>query len=225
MREINSEIIYNTLKHKILDLSLKPGQSMSEHELCDMFEVSRTPIRTALQRLQTEGLVKVIPYRGSTIELLDFDDIKQMIYLRTAVEAAVIRDFIPICTPMLKEKIHYQIRKQKVLVQGEHEVSQFYEMDSHLHYIWFHETGKDRLWDIIQKAQINYTRFRMLDITATQDFKAIIAEHEEFLQVIESSDLDKVSELVNRHLNGGVERLHDRIMTEFQKYFIDKKEN
>ena len=107
MKEMNSETIYTALKHEILDLKLKPGQSVSEHELCERFAVSRTPVRTALQRLQADGLVHVIPYRGSTVCLLDFDEIRQMIYLRTAVESEVIRDFIPLCTPLLEEKIRY----------------------------------------------------------------------------------------------------------------------
>lgn len=46
---MNSETIYTTLKHRILDLTLKPGQSMSEHELCERFGVSRTPVRTAVE--------------------------------------------------------------------------------------------------------------------------------------------------------------------------------
>ena len=115
MKEINSQIIYQILKKEILDLTLKPGQSISEHEICNRFSVSRTPVRTVLQRLQGDGLVRVIPYKGTVIALLDLQDIQQMIYLRAAVESAVLRDFLPLCTPLLEEKIRYQIRKQVIL--------------------------------------------------------------------------------------------------------------
>ena len=47
---MNSETIYTTLKHRILDLTLKPGQSMSEHELCERFGVSRTPVLYSVYR-------------------------------------------------------------------------------------------------------------------------------------------------------------------------------
>ena len=178
MKEINSQIIYQILKKEILDLTLKPGQSISEYEICNRFSVSRTPVRTVLQRLQGDGLVRVIPYKGTVIALLDFQDIQQMIYLRAAVESAVLRDFLPLCTPLLEEKIRYQIRKQVILVQGDFEIAQFYEMDSRLHSIWFHETDKKKIWKWIQKAQIHYTRFRMLDIAEAQDFETIIQEHQ-----------------------------------------------
>lgn len=224
MKEMNSETIYTALKHEILDLTLKPGQSVSEHELCERFAVSRTPVRTALQRLQADGLVHVIPYRGSTVCLLDFDEIRQMIYLRTAVESEVIRDFIPLCTPLLEEKIRYQIRKQMALIQGEFELAQFYEMDSNLHAIWFRETGKEKIWRLIQRAQIHYTRFRVLDIAENRNFTAIIGEHEELLRVICEKREDDVAPLMRRHLYGSIGRLREKVQTEFREYFIAEKE-
>lgn len=220
---MNSETIYTTLKHRILDLTLKPGQSMSEHELCERFGVSRTPVRTALQRLQADGLAHVIPYRGSTVSLLDFDEIQQMIYLRTAVESQVIRDFLPVCTPLLEEKIRYQIRKQMALIQGDFELSQFYEMDSHMHAIWFRTTHKDKLWELIQKAQIHYMRFRILDIAESRNFSAIIREHRELLQIIHEKQADAIAPLMHRHLYGSIERLGEKLQTEFREYFITKE--
>ncbi len=165
-------------------------------------------------------MVRVIPYKGTVIALLDFQDIQQMIYLRAAVESAVLRDFLPLCTPLLEEKIRYQIRKQVILVQGDFEIAQFYEMDSRLHSIWFHETDKKKIWKWIQKAQIHYTRFRMLDIAEAQDFETIIQEHQGLLERICAKDAGAMEELVNRHLYGGIHRLEKRIRTDFQKYFI-----
>lgn len=183
---MNSETIYTTLKHRILDLTLKPGQSMSEHELCERFGVSRTPVRTA-------------------------------------VESQVILDFLPVCTPLLEEKIRYQIRKQMALIQGEFELSQFYEMDSHLHAIWFHATHKDKLWEMIQKAQIHYTRFRMLDIAENQNFSAIIREHRELFQIIHEKRAGEIAPLMHRHLYGSIGRLGEKLQTEFREYFITKE--
>lgn len=215
----SSEDIYRILRDKILSLELKPGQSISENELCEYFSVSRTPIRTAMQRLQSTGLVKVVPYKGSVVTLLNFDDIQQMIYMRVAIESMVIRDFIDLCTPILEEKLRYIIRKQTVLIQGEFETDQFYEMDSQFHEIWFKETNKLRLWGLIQRSQVNYTRFRMLDIIAVHNFDQIISEHTELFDIIHRKDPAAVESLVNRHLYGGISRLGDRIRTEFNDYF------
>ena len=216
----SSEYIYRRLKEEILGLELKPGQSVSENELCARFSVSRTPVRSVLQRLSGDGLVKVVPYQGSFVTLLDFDDIRQMIYMRIAVESAVIRDFIGVCTPIVEEKLRYVIRKQIVLSQEtDLDMSRFYEVDSQLHKIWFQATKREKLWELIQRSQVNYTRFRMLDITAVQDLKTIIEEHEALFALIHEKRPGEVEPLVRKHLNGGIVRLGERMRTDFQDYF------
>lgn len=216
----NSENIYRTLRAEILSLQIKPGQPMPENELCGRFCVSRTPIRAVLQRLSNAGLVTIVPYKMTTASLLNFEEINQLIYMRVAVESMVLRDFIKTYTPTQLEKVRYVIRKQTVLLQGEHTTEQFYALDSQLHEIWFAAISMNGLWRAIQKAQTNYTRFRMLDIVATQHFSAILKEHETLFDIIEKKDEAAVEPFVRKHLYGGVERLGERLTTEFADYFI-----
>lgn len=218
---VNSrEYIYRCLKEEIVSFKLKPGQSIGENMLCERFGVSRTPIRSVLQRLSNDALVSVIPYKGSYVSLLNYDDICQMIYMRIAVESDVICDFMKQCTPLLEEKIKYVIRKQIVLTQEEHfEIDRFYELDSQLHEIWFKVTRREKLWQLIQKSQVDYTRFRMLDITTGQNFPRIIGEHEALFQLIHEKNAQEVKPLIQTHLNAPIERLGGRIHTEFRGYF------
>ena len=55
------ELVYETLKQEILDLRLKPGQMISENDICERFGVSRTPVRDALRLLQEQGLQRPFP--------------------------------------------------------------------------------------------------------------------------------------------------------------------
>lgn len=216
----SSEYIYRCLKDEIINLTLKPGRPISENELCERFSVSRTPIRSVLQRLSNAGLVNVIPYKGSFVTLLNFDDIQQMIYMRIAVENAVIRDFMDLCTPIIEEKLKYMIRKQIVLIEDDSfEISRFYALDSQFHELWFKGTKREKLWRLIQKSQVNYTRFRMLDIVAVHNYKVIIEEHEALFDLIHEKRPDGVEPLIRKHLNGGIYRLGERIHTEFKDYF------
>ena len=111
------EMVGETLKQEILDLRLKPGQMISENDVCDRFGVSRTPVREALRLLQEQGFVETVPYRGTYVTLLSLDNIKQMIYMRVAVETMVLRDFIAVQSPMVMEDIRHQIAKQQALIQ------------------------------------------------------------------------------------------------------------
>lgn len=216
----SSEHMYQVLKNEILTLVIKPGEPMSENELCKRFGVSRTPVRSALQRLRDAGLVTIVPYKGTTASLLNFEEIRQLIYMRVAVETMVLRDFIDRYTLADLERVRYAIRKQAVLLQGEHTSEQFYALDSQMHAIWFNAIGMNGLWRAIQKAQTNYTRFRMLDIVAVQQFGDIVAEHETLFGILERRAKDEVEPFVRSHLNGGIERLGNKLDNELADYFI-----
>lgn len=73
-----SDLVFETLKQEILDLELKPGQSVSEGEICQRFGYSRTPVRDALRRLQEQDFVENIPYGGTYVTLLNLKNIKQI---------------------------------------------------------------------------------------------------------------------------------------------------
>lgn len=219
---VNSEEMYQTLKNEILSLQIKPGQPLTESELCERFGVSRTPVRAVLQRLRDRRLVVTQPYKGTYASLLHLEEIRQIIYLRVAVESAVLRDFIAVATPTQMEKVRYYIRKQVVLLQGEYTPEQFYALDSQMHAYWFSATQKQLLWRTIQRAETHYTRFRMLDIVASNSFARIVAEHEKLLAILEARQTQEVEGFVHSHLYGGLERLEGRIQTDFADYFAEE---
>ena len=195
------EMVGETLKQEILDLRLKPGQMISENDVCDRFGVSRTPVREALRLLQEQGFVETVPYRGTYVTLLSLDNIKQMIYMRVAVETMVLRDFIAVQSPMVMEDIRHQIAKQQALIQEkDFEPEQFYRMDAKMHSIWFTAVRRQKLWEMLQAQQLHYTRFRMLDFITETDFTRIIGEHKELFGLIEARDERGVEASLKEHL-------------------------
>ena len=195
------DYIFDMLKQEILSLELKPGQAISENEICSRFDVSRTPVREALRRLQEQGFVNTIPYSGTYVTLLNLDDIRQMIYMRVAVELMVMRDFMEVATPLLYEEIRHQIRCQELLIQEPgFEPEQFYSMDAQMHALWFCAVGRAKVWDFIQAQQLHYTRFRMLDFVTETDFTRIIREHKQLLEFLENKDEKGLEEALKAHL-------------------------
>lgn len=217
------EQVLNTLKQEILTLELKPGQSISENEICMRFDVSRTPVREALRRLQEQGFVHTIPYSGTYVTLLNLKNIKEMIYMRVAVELMVIRDFMKIATPLLYEEVRHQIRCQELLIQdSSFEPESFYKMDAQLHAIWFQATGKTSLWNFIQAQQLHYTRFRMLDFATETDFDRIVKEHAQMLSCMEAGDEPGLEEMLKRHLYISITRMKYAIESEYKDYFEEE---
>src|SRR3990167_3743588 len=73
-----SQRVYDDLRVRILRLELAPGEHLDENALVRAYGVSRTPVREALIRLRSEGLVNLLPNRGARVVSLDVHDIPQM---------------------------------------------------------------------------------------------------------------------------------------------------
>jgi DNA-binding GntR family transcriptional regulator len=225
-----AKMIYSILKNEIIRLNIKPGQQVSESDVCRRFNVSRTPVRMAFQRLKDAGLLSIIPYKNTTASLLSFRQVEQAIYLRIAVESMVIRDMIAVMDAVVEEKIRHALRLQEILLSGKCSPGEFFQSDSGLHRMWFCFAGKDGLWKTIQRLSIHYKRFRMLDYGMLdygtgQNVRLIFEEHRELFRIIQARDAGMVEDFMHRHLYGGIKRIGDRVSTEFSSYFIDKSEN
>lgn len=212
--------VYELMKREILNLSIKPGTMVTEQVICEKYNISRTPSRHVLQRLRDEGLIFSIPYKASYVSLLDLDSIRQLIYMRTAIESRVIKDAIKLNHDELITRLEKSLKKQEELLSKDFTPEEFYEMDSEFHENWFIETDKLIVWQEIQKLLVHYTRFRMLDIVVVKNFYAIFEEHKELVRIIRETRLDDVDDMITRHLNGGIERLSDKITGEYSDYFI-----
>ena len=187
--------IYAVLEREIIDLTIRPGSPLSENPLCARFGAPRTLIRMVLQRLKESGLVRIVPYKGTTVTRLNRRIVDELIYERTAVEAKVLRDF-----------------------------TKLYEADRLLHETWFAAMDKMYLWSTLQNAHADYSRFRMLDTMTTGGLDEVIADHRNLLNAIERCDLAAFEPLVERHLYGGIRRLGSKLTGEYADYFEPEPE-
>lgn len=221
MQALSSHDIFRTLYAQIMSLELKPGTVLRENALCEQFGVSRTPIRSVLQELRIAGLIEVTPYKSTRVTRLDFDTISQQIYLRNAVESAVLIDYSAACTPeQLAQLKSRSDALRRVAAQPDPDPRMFYDLDSRLHESWFLAAGKDQLWQLIQTAQNSYSRFRMLDLVEAGNYADIVAEHDVLLSAIARKDMDGIRAECSRHLYGGVTRLGEELSTKFADYFV-----
>lgn len=216
--------IYLTLEQEMISLKIKPGELLSENQLCKRFNVSRTPIRSVLQRLQQKGFVQIIPYKGTRVTVICIDIVSQWIYQRVAVESMVLRDFISICTPADIAKMHYIQEQLTELAQRRREpdfdINEFLTTDLSMHKILYQVTGKLYLWDNLTKPQADYSRFIRLDVMGGRNVTDVLKEHQELLDIIEMNRLYSIEPLLKRHLYGGMRRIGSQLFSpEYQDYF------
>lgn len=88
----NAHDIYTRLRDLIIALHLAPGSRVTESQLADYFEVSRTPVRAALQRLENEGFLTIKAKQGCFIRNIDMMEIIQYYDVRVALENLVLEE-------------------------------------------------------------------------------------------------------------------------------------
>jgi DNA-binding GntR family transcriptional regulator len=82
--------VYAILRREILSCQILPGQELSEGDLAARFKMSRTPVREALAKLRTEGLVKSFPRMGYQVAPVTFQDMNELFGIRTMLEARAV---------------------------------------------------------------------------------------------------------------------------------------
>ena len=222
-----STIIFEELKKELVSLTIKPGDKISEADICDRFSVTRPSVRAAFQRLQDVGLLEVVPSKGATATLISLASVHQMIHLRTAVESWIIRDFIESNpSPFILEELEHNLRMQKLHIQTENvDETEFYRLDSAMHQYWFEKMRCGEIWNTVQK-DINYERFRMLDFVGTQGYQNIVRDHEKLLNMIREGNTEQVVPILSSHLNAGLARMGNLIREDYRNYFVlDEEDN
>ena len=81
-----TELAFDLLKNHILDLELRPGELVSEKRLIELTGCGRTPVREAMQRLQRDGLLQIVPFRGAFVTDVSSKDVDEISQVRERLE-------------------------------------------------------------------------------------------------------------------------------------------
>lgn len=113
-KKVISTQIYDFLRKLIIETTIKPGTLLSENGLSEHFHVSRQPVREALMCLSYEGLLSVLPQRGSVVERISVNALQQTVFVRTAIEKECVLNY-----KKLDKRARHQCISQleKIIVQ------------------------------------------------------------------------------------------------------------
>lgn len=191
--------IYRQLKDLILGFALYPGARVTENELADRFEVSRTPVREALQRLAAEGYVTILPKQGCYVRDIDIDEINQYYEVRIGLE---LRALELACQAMPDA----QLRKLAAVWAPEQVprrppgVAVMVARDESFHLALAAGTGNGVLAAYLKDVNDHIHIVRRLDFTDLTRVEQTYREHHEVVQCVLARDLDGARQLLERHI-------------------------
>ncbi|WP_349294581.1 GntR family transcriptional regulator [Baekduia alba] len=197
--------VYEAIRDGILDLTLEPGQSLSEKEISLLVGVSRTPVREAFIRLAREGLVRVWAQTGTFVSKIDIAQVEEGRFVREALECAAIEDAARKVTDADLDELDRLLTAQRG-AQGDSLLRDFFEFDEEFHRTLIAISGHPLIWEISREIRVHVGRLRRLSLPAASDLMRLVDQHAGIVEALRARDASRARKEMRRHL-GEVSRV------------------
>ena len=153
--------IYEILRQRIVDNTLEPGVRISEACLAQEFDVSRTPLRAALQQLATDGLVSVRPQVGTLVARLDVAQLNEAVFIRSALECAVVEKLASSAADLGELDRMFTLQAAAAEID---DYATFFRHDEAFHAKLAELAGTPTTWRLVQsvKGHVDRQRYSMM---------------------------------------------------------------
>jgi DNA-binding GntR family transcriptional regulator len=194
------EMTYEFLKSSVLSGHFNPGERLTEERLAKKLGVSRTPVREALHKLESEGLIKLLETRGFIVSRDSKDEVEELFELRAILEGHALR--------IISEKISEEDLKQlDRLVAGAEDALRRKRMEEV--FKWntkFHDTlhgivvDKKRLHRLLVNIRKYVLRYRMDTLQYPDGGKRAVDGHRKILLALKLKDPDLCERMMREHI-------------------------
>ena len=202
------ESAYVQLRAEILNCELPPGAEIREAELATRLQVSKSPVRDALMRLEREGLVITMPRQGYRVAPISLTDVQDMFHLRAALERACMERIVRQASDAQLATLEPFRRFDPDLWQGG-----FVEYNK-----TFHRTlaelatnirMRDQLGDLIDQME------RAVRVSVSNAKKgnpdSLVEEHCQIIDALQERKLKRAERLAEHHISAAAKRVNDAI--------------
>jgi DNA-binding GntR family transcriptional regulator len=180
-------------------LDLRPGEVLDKAAICDRLGVSRFPVSEALARLQGEGLVEILPQRGSVVSLIRIGDVIEFMTIRKALESEAVRMLAEKPTAGLKSALEGNLREQVAAARAEDRAT-FHAHDLAFHDLLFDEMRFDRVKTVMNSARASLDRARRL-ILGPRRLTKSLGEHKIIVAALTASEPLRASVAMRVHID------------------------
>jgi len=204
------------LRNMIFDGDLLAGDRISERDLCQRFDISRTPLREALKVLASESLITLLPNRGARVTQLTSEDVDEVFPVLGTLEALSGE---LACENISDEQIaeiralHYQM----ALHHTRGERPEYFRLNQQIHEKIMSASGNHTLANVFRGLSGRIGRARYMANIARERWDEAMNEHEQILDALIARDGKRLAEVLKAHLTNKCEAVKDVIRTESAK--------
>lgn len=200
LKSNSSQIAFEEIKERINRYDILPGETVSDISLSKEFEMSRTPIREAIQSLIQYNLVEKQRTKF-VVKAISIKDIKEILEAREAIEIQAIRSIL-INKKITEENIEELNNIQNLLEKSikEKNFNANFHYDSKFHNTIIGFTSNSRLMEIMKSLSIQGERLRWISLLTPQSYDKTVNEHKQIILALTNQDLDLSMASIHNHL-------------------------
>jgi DNA-binding GntR family transcriptional regulator len=197
------ETAYVEIKKRILSGDLEQNRFLSERQLAAWLEMSQTPVRAALEKLQIQGLVTISPQQGIVVCEQSVADIADQFEFREALETVIVRNLAGRLTPPQIDRLRDNLERQfKTIQAGDN--SQNIELDSAFHLLLCEFHGNREFLRAMESLRDKIHRVILcVQARNPQRLELGYEEHSQIAEAVIRGDREAAARLIVQHLQQG----------------------
>ena len=213
-RSMLSDLAYDALHARIINLQLEPGRRLNIDRLSGELGVSPTPLREALGRLSAEELVRVEPFKGFFVApLLDSDELAYLADVRALLESHAVSHGADKVTAVVDDLRGEIALMDRLIDADDLDVRAFNGADARFHTTLVAAAGNPTLDRTYRKLNAHAQIARLFIGRGEVDARQANDEHQRIAAALVEGDIDKARTEVVDHINGVCERLSAPLRT------------
>ncbi|MGZ4201650.1 MAG: GntR family transcriptional regulator [Thermoleophilaceae bacterium] len=211
-RRLHEEDGYHRLRDAIVSGELAPNQRLVEADMSTAFKLPRAAVRTALVRLEHDGLVEREPHRGARVRLVTEQEAVEILQARAALEGIAARQAAARITPEGAAELRAVLDGQREALDRE-DLMGASDVNAMLHAKIVELSGHDTAQRLIRSLNSQLVRFQFRTILIPGRPSQSHAEHTAIVEAVAAGRADEAERAMRTHLDNvahALERSHER---------------
>lgn len=186
--------VYQVLKERFINCIYEPGSILNESQIASDLCLSRTPVREAINRLESEGFVRIIPKKGIYVTDIQLSDVSQIFQARYEIEPVALKMAAP-HLPM-EELLHFRENFSSDFP----DIQNGFKLDTAMHLFIIEHCGNRYIIDMMHKLFDNNTKVVIASRQNLVQIHDARLEHFDIINTLIDRNTEKAAELMRTHI-------------------------
>ena len=197
---MNSQEAYDAIREIIIKADPNEGVPYSENYFAETLGMSRTPIRSALQQLQYDGLISIIPHQGIVIRNISYEEAWQLFDFRGLVEKYLFERSVDRLTDEDLDVLDQMVDEQeKMLAKGDY--ASYMDNDTEFHFFIYRHYDNPPMKKVVRNYKDRLYRSRLRAISQAGRAEKSMKEHRQIVEFLRTGEKDEVFKVLTKHMS------------------------